>query len=245
VSDHEDRAPSRDVVRWGRTRIGYEIAYSARRRTLAIEVCPDLRVSVIAPAGADAALIREKVHKRAAWILKQQRAFELYLPKQPPRCYVSGETHRYLGRQYRLRVEQGARDSVKCLRGRFYIVTRAEPTPLLVRRRMERWYRDRADVVFRERLEACHARAVRFGIPLPELRVKSLQKRWGSCGPGEQVTLNLELIQAPKDCIDYVVMHELCHLKEPHHGPRFWTLLNKLMPDYAQRQAQLNQLAAR
>jgi predicted metal-dependent hydrolase len=231
-------------VRWGRTEIAYEIAYSTRRRTLAIEVHPDLRVSVIAPVGADPAAIREKVHKRAAWISKQQHAFELYLPQQPPRRYVNGETHRYLGRQYRLRAEQGETDSVKCLRGRFLVSSRAEPTPSLVRRRLERWYRQRADVVFRERLDVCHARAARFGIPLPALKVKRLHKRWGSCGPGTQITLNLELIQAPKDCIDYVVMHELCHLKEAHHGPRFWALLGKLMPDYEQRQTELNRLAA-
>ena len=244
MNAREDLPPSRDEVRWGRTAIVYDIAYSARRQTLAIEVHPDLRVSVVAPTGADPAVIREKVHKRAGWIRKQQRAFELYLPKQPPRRYINGETHRYLGRQYRLRAEQGETDSVKCLRGRFYVTTRDAPTTALVRRRLARWYRERAEVVFRERLDACHTRAARFGIPLPALKIKRLYKRWGSCGPGELVTLNLELIQAPKDGIDYVVMHELCHLKEAHHGPRFWALLGKLMPDYAERQAELNRLAA-
>jgi hypothetical protein len=170
-------------VRFGRTEIAYDIAYSPRRKTLAIEVHPDLCVSVIAPAGADPALIREKVHKRAAWIRKQQRAFELYLPQRPPRRYVNGETHRYLGRQYRLRAEQGETDSVKCLRGRFYVTSRTEPTPALVHRRLQRWYRDRAEVVFAERLDACHERAARFAIPLPALRIKRMHKRWGSCGP--------------------------------------------------------------
>jgi predicted metal-dependent hydrolase len=234
-----------DTVRWGRSEIDYDIAYSAKRKTLAIEVHPDLRVSVIAPADADPAAIREKVHKRAGWIRKQQRVFELYLPKQPPRQYVNGETHRYLGRQYRLRAEQGEADSVKCLRGRFYVTLRGEPTPDRVRRRLERWYRERAETIFRERLDACHARAARFDIPLPGLKIKRLHKRWGSCGPGALVTLNLELVQAPKDCIDYVVMHELCHLKEAHHGASFWALLGKLIPDYAARQAALNRLAAR
>lgn len=231
-------------MRWGRTEIGYGITYSPRRKTLAIEVHPDLRVNVIAPAGADPEAIRAKVHKRAGWIRRQQREFELYLPKQPPRQYVNGETHRYLGRQYRLRAEQGEADSVKCLRGRFQVLTRAEPTPERIRRRLERWYRERAEVVFRERLLACHERAARYGIPLPELGIRRLHKRWGSCGPGALITLNLELIKAPKDCIDYVVMHELCHLREPHHGRRFWALLGKLMPGYEARQAELNRLAA-
>jgi len=235
--------PDRDQVQWGRTEIVYEIRYSSRK-TLAIEVHPDLRVRVTAPLGADLNHIREKVRKRAPWIQRQWREFELYLPKQPPRRYVNGETHRYLGRQYRLRAEQSQEDSVKCLRGYFHVMTREEPTPASVQRRLETWYRDRAEVVFRDRLDVCHARAEREGILQPVLKIKRMQKRWGSCTPDGIITLNLELIKAPKECIDYVIMHELCHLKEAHHGPRFWALLGRVMPDYDERKKQLNVIAA-
>lgn len=235
---------TRDAVCWGRLSIVYNITYSARRKTLAIAVHPDLSVRVTAPVGADAQRIRDKVHKRGGWIRAQQRMFALYLPQQPPRRYVNGETHRYLGRQYRLRAEQGEADSVTCLRGWLHVVTRAEPTPCLVKRRLDAWYRERAERVFRERLEVCHARTAPAAIALPRLAIRRLAKRWGSCHADGLITLNLELIKAPRDCIDYVLMHELCHLREAHHGPRFWALLGKLMPDYEQRREHLNRLAA-
>lgn len=236
-------APIEDRVRWGRTDIAYEVRFG-RRQTLAISVHPDLRVSVVAPQGADLEVIRGKVRKRGSWIRAQWRELELYLPKQPPRAYVNGETHRYLGRQYRLRAEQGPTDSVKCLRGYFRVITGLEPAPALVKRRLDAWYRERAEEVFAARLEICHARAARAGLPRPTLRIRRMRQRWGSCTPGGVITLNLELIMAPTECIDYVIMHELCHLQEPHHGGRFWALLAKLMPGYEQHRERLNRLAA-
>ncbi|MCK7578096.1 MAG: M48 family metallopeptidase [Chromatiales bacterium] len=112
------KPPVHDCVAWGRATIDYDITYRARK-TLAISVHPDLRVSVTAPLGVDPEAIRAEVRKRAVWIRDQWRELELYLPKQPPRRYINGETHRYLGRQYRLRALQGHENSVKCLRGYF------------------------------------------------------------------------------------------------------------------------------
>ena len=236
-------AAAHDAVLWGRTRISYEYRF-AERKTLAISVHPDLRVTVVAPSGTELESIRRKVRKRGAWIRKQWREFELYLPKQPPRRYVNGESHRYLGRQYRLRAEQGEEDRVKCLRGYLRVTTLDEPTPEQSKRLLARWYRDRAECIFGERLHVCWKRAAREGIPRPRLTIRRMSKRWGSCSPEGRITLNLELIKAPKDCIDYVIMHELCHLKEAHHGPRFWALLGRVMPDFEARKRQLNVITA-
>jgi predicted metal-dependent hydrolase len=236
-------APVQDRVRWGRLDIAYEVCFG-RRKTLAISVHPELRVSAAAPQGADLEVIRHKVRKHGAWIRAQWRELELYLPKQPPRAYVNGETHRYLGRQYRLRAEQGPTDSVQCLRGYLRVTTRSEPNPTLVKQRLMAWYRERAVKVFAERLDLCCARAMRDGIPRPTLRIRRLQKRWGSCDPGGVITLNLDLIRAPTEGIDYVITHELCHLKESHHGPCFCALLAKLMPGFEQLRERLNRLTA-
>jgi len=235
--------PAKDEVHWGRTRIAYEYRV-AERKTLAITVHPDLRVTVVAPVGAEVETIRDKVRKRGPWIRKQWREFELYLPKQPPRRYVNGETHRYLGRQYRLRAEQGDENTVKCLRGYFRVTTRGEPSPEQSKRLLECWYREHAKRIFHERLDVCSERANRDGIPRPALIIRRMHKRWGSCSAEGQITLNLELIKAPKECIDYVIMHELCHLKEAHHGPRFWALLAKLMPGYEEKRERLNLVAS-
>ncbi|MHB8765886.1 MAG: M48 family metallopeptidase [Deferrisomatales bacterium] len=233
---------ARDVVRWGRVEIPYTVQRT-KRKSLAISVHPDLAVTVRAPEDTPPEAIRERVRQRGAWIQKAWREFELYLPKQPPRRYVSGETHRYLGRQYRLRTEQGEEESVKCLRGYLRVTTRGEPSPEKTRRLLEEWYREHARRVFRERLEACSQRASVEGIQQPPLAIRKMPTRWGSCSNAGRINLNLELIKASKDCIDYVITHELCHLKERHHGPRFWRLMAKLMPDYEARREKLNRFA--
>jgi predicted metal-dependent hydrolase len=231
-----------DEVVWGRTAILYRYGY-AHRKTLAITVHPDLSVVVSAPQGTRPGLIRARVRKRGPWIRKAWQEFELYLPKQPPRRYVSGETHRYLGRQYRLRVRKSRRKDVKLLRGFLQVLTPAPQDSFNVRRLVTTWYRQHAERVFAERLAACHGRLKVDGVTLPRLKIQRLAKRWGSCSPAGQVILNVELLKAPRDCIDYVITHELCHLRERNHSPRFWRLLDRLMPDWRDRRALLNQMA--
>jgi len=232
----------RDVVRWGRVEIPYTYKL-ASRKSLAISVRPDLSVEVLAPLDTPLEEIRERVIKRGAWIRKAWREFELYLPKQPPRRYVNGETHRYLGRQYRLRAEWGDENAVKCLRGYLQVTSRTEPTPYRVKKQLEEWYREHARRVFRERLTECCRRAALEGVEEPPLFIRRMETRWGSCSAKGKVYLNLELIKASKECIDYVIMHELCHLKVSSHGPKFWRLLAKLMPDYEERKKKLNRFA--
>ena len=231
-----------DRVRWGRIEIPYVYSCS-KRKLLAITVHPDLMVEVRAPLGTTLQAIRERIVKRGAWIQKAWREFELYLPAQPPRRYINGETHRYLGRQYRLRAEQGNDNCVKCLRGYFWVTTRAEPEPEQVKELMENWYRTHAQRVFYERLAECCKLASLEGIICPPITIRTMKTRWGSCSSRGRVTLNLELIKASKECIDYVILHELCHLKIPSHGLTFWRLMAKLMPDYEERKRKLNLFA--
>jgi hypothetical protein len=233
---------NRDAVRWGRIEIPFSYKFS-KRKTLAISVRPDLAVEVLAPLETPLEVIRARVTKRGAWIRKTWREFELYLPKQPARRYINGETHRYLGRQYRLRAERGEEDSVKCLRGYLHVTSRGTPNPRKTRELLEDWYRQHARRVFRERLAECCKRASVEGIGEPPLFIRKMATRWGSCSTKGRVYLNLELIKASKECIDYVITHELCHLKISSHGPKFWRLLAKLMPDYEERRKKLNRFA--
>ena len=228
-----------DVITWGSVEIPYRYGYS-RRKSLGISVHPDLSVTVKAPHDTSTETIRKFVHRRGGWINRAWRDFEQYLPKQPPRRYISGETHRYLGRQFRLKLEQGEADSVKCLRGYLWVTTSDEPTPDLAESLLDGWYRSHAKAVFHERLLACHQRAVREGIIMPALSIRTMASRWGSFSAAGRITLNLALIKVPKECIDYVILHELCHFKEKHHGPRFWKLMQRLMPDFEERRKKLN-----
>lgn len=233
-----------DVVHWGSTRIPFRYSYT-KRKTLAISVHPDLSVTVKAPEEISLEAIREKIRKRAPWIRRMWREFELYLPKQPSRRYINGETHRYLGRQYRLKVVQGEIETVKCLRGYLFVTTKEEPKSTQIECLLDRWYRDHAKQIFAERLRICVKKIVGKEATPPTLIIRKMTTRWGSCSKSSCLILNLELIKAPKDCIDYVIVHELCHLQERHHGPRFWRLLKRIVPDYKDVRNHLNSLADR
>jgi predicted metal-dependent hydrolase len=132
-------------------------------------------------------------------------------------------------------VQQGDEDSVKCLRGYLWVTIKDKPDPKKAQKLLEGWYREHARRIFHERYEECYKKIAKEGIPKAEFRIQKMSGRWGGCSPTERIILNLELIKAPKDCIDYVIIHELYHLKEKHHGARFWRLLSRLMPDYESR----------
>ena len=229
-------------VVWGKERIGFRLRRSSRR-TLGITVRPDMGVIVTAPRGAKIEAILGRVGKRAAWIQEQQRYFREFLPHVPPRRYVSGETHRYLGRQYRLKVIEGAEAGV-ALKGGFIRVSVATREPVRVRRLLEGWYLARA----RERFARYFEMGVkRMGTRLngePRLGVRRMSHRWGSWKRERGIWLNPELVKAPGSCIEYVVIHELCHLVHGHHGKDFYDLLRLVMPDWEQRKARLEQIGA-
>ena len=215
--------------------------YTARE-TLAIHVHPDRRVTVEAPEHTNLVVIEARVYKRAAWILRQQQHFERSALEQPPREYVSGETHYYLGRQYRLKVLQSAtrRESARMSRGRMLIYVQDTQDRDRVKQLLENWYRKQAKRVFQERLDAWYPRAARFDIDYPELAIRRMTSRWGSCTASGKITLNLKLVQLPKECIDYVIVHELAHRKHPDHSSAFYTLLDRIMPDWREHRDRLN-----
>jgi len=234
-------SPSHSVL-LGETEICFSLSY-ADRKTMAIHVHPDGRVSVDAPMSADIEKVYGKVKKRASWILKQQRQFESYPAPLPERRYVSGETHRYLGRQYRLKVIEGLGETVKMTRGMLQVETRCPQDSLRVQRLLQAWYRSKALIVFTERYAQCLQSVERLGICHDKgFQLRLMPKRWGSCTGKGAMILNPELIAAPKDCIDYVIIHELCHLKEHNHSQAFYRLLTAAMQDWELKRKRLNEM---
>jgi predicted metal-dependent hydrolase len=212
------------------------------RKTLEIAVEPDSTIRVAAPKLASPERIAQKVKKRASWILQQQRYFEQFAPRTPGRRYLSGETHLYLGRQYRLKVIKAVSDSVKLLRGYIVVQTTRPEESAKTKRMVELWYARKARVRFQERIEACMQRFARPDSIMPSgVTIRTMQKRWGSMSQGRRLMLNQRLIQAPVDTIDYVITHELCHLLERDHSPRFFRLLKRVMSDWEQRKEKLEQ----
>lgn len=218
-------------VVYGRKTIDFSLLY-CDRKTMEIAVLPDSTVVVKAPVQSDVALIEKKVIKRARWILRQLDYFKQFNPKTPDRCYVGGETHRYLGKQYRLKLEEGPKNSVKLSRGFFHVTCRSELTPTAVKNLLNQWYSAKAQVQFAESMDRCWQRFKDMGLDQPKLSIRRMQRRWGSLSGRGTVTLNTNLIRAPKECIDYVVTHELCHLKYPDHGSKFYKLLDSVIPGW-------------
>lgn len=222
---------------YGQETIPYEIRFLASRRTLGIEVHPDSRVLVRAPVGCEPSLIAERVHRRAAWISRQLAEFDRYRPRTPARQYVSGESHLYLGRQYRLKLAvAGDGDAaVRLTRGELRIAGANDPGR--AKAQLDRWYRDRARAVFGDVLGES-LRLFDIDKP-PRLVVRRMQSRWGSLSPSGVMTLNVQLVRAPRRCIEYVIVHELCHTRCRNHDRQFFRLLGRLMPDWEQRKQRL------
>ena len=222
---------------FGNTIIEYAINFT-RRKTASIQVHPDQTVTVTAPEGSQLEVIEAFIHKQASWILQQQQQFATYPPQETPRAYVSGESYRYLGRQYRLKVCEGdAQQGVRLERSTIYVtVTNKDKTKQV----LEQWYRDIAKHTFTQRLDLCYPRVERLGVPYPSLSLRAMKTRWGSCSHTGHILLNPRLVQTPVDCIDYVLLHELCHLKEHNHSKRYYQLLDQVLPDWRERREKLN-----
>ncbi|MDR0834837.1 MAG: M48 family metallopeptidase [Candidatus Symbiothrix sp.] len=233
-----------ETLIYGTTEITYSIDYS-NRKTLGISVNPDGKVIVNAPVDTFKEKIEEKIIKRAPWILKQQRFFTSFGEKMPPRRYISGESHLYLGKQYILRVTEGKHNSVSFKGHSFVVETLRATSPknaTSVERLMKEWYKERAKTKFAEIAEPIIQRFKKYGVEPTLLYIQNMENRWGSCTPKGKIILNTELIKAPKPCIEYVIMHELCHLVHQRHTHAFYDLLTTEMPDWERWKNKLEQL---
>ncbi|HBW0106655.1 M48 family metallopeptidase [Klebsiella aerogenes] len=208
-----------------------------------IKVHPDCRVVVSAPEEADDLAVLTAVKKRGRWIYQQLRDFRRQLEYITPRKYISGESHYYLGKQYLLKVIEKPAEvqRVKMLRGKLEVTLR-QKSPEKVRQLLIDWYKTRAKDVFAKRLEAMLEQAMWVNAP-PPLRILTMQTQWGSCSPNGRLTLNPNLVKAPRECIDYVILHELCHLAEHNHSERFYRLMGQVMPEWEVVKTRLDEMA--
>ena len=215
-----------------------EIRRSARR-TLSIEVHPDLRVILRAPLRCPESLIQQFLVSRQAWIARQQAHFRAQPPR--PRPSPAGETqrHRWLGQTFSLRllpaapVGLGFADGVLELRGRH-----AKDEAAVARALLE-WYRQEARRLFERLIDQWHSHPRFQRYPRPPLKIRAMRSRWGSLSPRTGMCLNLLLIHAPLAAIEYVVVHELCHLRYRGHGKGFYGVLESVMPDWRARKTAL------
>ncbi len=221
--------------------VAYQVVRSARRRkTIELTVEPE-GVRVAAPYWVPDGEIAAFVRSRVPWIVKQGRR----QPAEAPRllAYVSGEELPYLGRPIPLLVEdrpvrrvQVALDMLNLRIGVPRRFQEPERRRAAVESGLRAWYRDRAEEEIPYRVAGW---AARFGQSPGRVLIRDQRRRWGSCSPDGTLRFNWRLAMFTPALIDYVVVHELCHLRQPNHGPRFWAEVERLLPDYRQRRATL------
>ena len=229
-------------IKYGHKTIFFTL-HRQNRKTLKINVLPDLSVEVIAPEKILIDKINEKIKKRASWIIKQKNYFSEFPPPVPPRKYISGETHRYLGRQYRLKIIKSNIDDVKMDGPYIKIFTKFDKKLDYKKNLLNNWYKNHAKIKFQKLMDSAIKNLTKYNINEPIMIIRKMQKRWGSClSDKNKIILNDLLIKAPTYCIEYVIYHELCHLKYPGHDKKFYNFLSLVLPDWKERKKKLEHI---
>lgn len=228
------------TIKYGSEAISYSVEFT-ERKTLGISVYPDRATIVKAPIDSSMEKIEQKVRKKAAWILKQQDYFLSFEPRTTPRKFVSGETHLYLGRQYQLKVIIDTNEFVKYT-GRFIEVHTSNKNS--VSDLLNTWYSEKAKIWFPVLAEPLINRFKKYGVVPKTIDIKAMQYRWGSCSAKGRILLNLELMKAPKACIQYVIVHELCHLVHRDHTAAFFKLQDREFSEWKKWKEKLEKLLA-
>lgn len=230
----------KESIQFGSRNIDFLLEYSGRK-SLGITVTPEMKVLVKAPYETSVANVKVKLRKKAPWIIKQLSFFLSFQPKTPARSYVSGETHLYLGKQYRLQIKLGMEETVK-LKGKFILVNTSNNSN--AKRLVNEWYLLNAKWKFHTIAQPLIEKFKKHKVEPGSIVLRKMPTRWGSCTPKGKIILNPELIKAPKGCIEYVIIHELCHLIHHDHTQKFIDLQTKEMRDWEKWKSKLEKLLA-
>lgn len=230
-------------IRYGTKIIEFDVEYRDRK-TMEISVEAPDKVYVVAPLGTSEQVIENKVKSKAAWIVQKLYTFRDMEYRRIPREYVNGESFMYLGRNYSLQIqidENIRKPEVQLYRGKFYVTASCKNEDL-IKQAMEQWYREKTWEKVLERIQYYQ----RFFKKKPTyVRVKEQQKRWASCTSNDELLFNWRCVMAPSPVLDYIVVHEMCHMYYKNHSQEFWDMLASIMPDYERRKEWLKKYGIR
>ena len=221
--------------------IPYEIRHkSTVTRRIHLRTDPDGALLVIAPKRMGKRAIHNTLQERSDWVARFLAEALARLGELPACEYTDGEEQLYLGENHPLEIVEspGQKGGVGLENGRIRIQT-ADRSPEAVRKKLIAWYRQQAWQQFNHRIEAISKKAAWTGDEAPPMRLRKMKRTWGSCSARGVITLNPHLIRAPRACIDYVIAHEVCHLREMNHGKAFYALQEALYPSWREAKAQL------
>ena len=222
---------------YGSRIITFNLIYR-KRKTMSIEVETKGEVTVIAPVGTSTDDIVEKVKSRAGWIVSKQYESKFINDTKIKREAVSGESYMYLGRNYSLdiRVDENIDNiSVKLFQGKFVVNTYIKDEDL-IKKAMENWYREKTLAKVKERVSYYSSY---FNNEVTTVKVKEQKKRWASCTSKNELLFNWRCVMAPVFVLDYIVVHEMCHMEYKNHSKDFWNRVYAVMPDYEVRKSWL------
>ncbi len=229
--------------KFGTTNIAFNVEYK-NRKTMEISVEPPNIITVTAPMGTSEEKVVEKVKGKANWIIQQIYSYKHMNYEPINREFVNGESFMYLGRNYSLQIELDLtinRPEVKLYRGKF-IVTAPNKNEEDIRKAMELWYRDRAKEVIGIKIKYYQRF---FNIVPTDIKIKEQKKRWGSCTSKNQLLFNWRCIMAKANALDYIIVHEMCHIYHKDHSKEFWELVASVLPDYEIRKEWLKNYGVR
>jgi predicted metal-dependent hydrolase len=237
VSLAVDGGEQRELAIGGRP-VGYRLFRSARR-TLEIAVLSGGAVEVRAPQDVSIARIEARITARAGWLHRKMADRLPRFVEEGPRSWLSGESVRYLGRQYRLQVKTGAEPFVRAVAGRMCVVVSDSRNKAMVEQAVRQWFCERAQRVIAERVKRMLELPAAKGLVPLAVSVRAMKNRWGSCSAAGRLLFHVGVVGLPTSLVDYVVAHELCHLRERRHDAAFERLLSRLMPDWRERHRRL------
>jgi len=231
ASQHAIKLPSGELITYQMER--------RKRRTIGLKITHEGLI-IHAPMRITLNYLEDLILQKAAWIQKKLAARQVALPAAPFE-WQTGEALLYLGQTIRLTVQINARSKKVMLQEGQLIVALPNPDhPPAIAKKVVDWYAKNAFEDFNQRISLF---AKKLGEPTPKLFLSNAKTRWGSCNSRKEVRLNWRLLQAPPHIINYVVCHELAHLKEMNHSARFWKLVASLCPEYQQAEMDLKQLS--
>ena len=213
-----------------------------------LSVKPDQSIHISVPKGTPLEDIEHFITSKGHWILQKLNKFDLTKSlENTEKDYVSGETFKYLGRQYRLKIiESNDKESVELKNNYIIIHVKKKDKKKRKQNILNEWFKQSAHSVFSKVLDETYQLVEHMVKPKPNLEIKLMTKRWGSCLKSKHtVLLNTELIKAPKHCIAYVALHELIHFSHRNHDAKFYEVLTVLMPDWKERKAILDEEVVR
>jgi predicted metal-dependent hydrolase len=209
----------------------FKLVYSGRR-SIGISVSPSQGIVVRVPFLTSKKVINEVLERKAAWIKKHVKSYSSGPALKPGKKYAEGELHSYMGKEYILRLTISDKQSV-FLEDQYINIAIKDPyDSAKVKGLLYKWYKKEAAMLFGKTLSEALERNKEYNFRPAGLTVRSMKRRWGSCTAKGKITLSTELVKLPEECIEYVILHELCHLRHHNHGQEYYKLLNEIFPDW-------------